>query len=69
VRYPYPSIPLTFTTIRRTPFEQIGGFDADFFVGHENNDLALRMLRAGYQVGAYEVRGAPCPHALAGASG
>lgn len=40
-----------FMLARRSAFEQIGGFDEDFFLYSEEIDLGLRMRLAGYTVG------------------
>ena len=34
--------------VRRTAFEQIGGFDPTFFLYYEDDDLCLRMQQAGW---------------------
>lgn len=36
--------------IKRTAFDQIGGFDEDYFFFLEETDLAVRMRRAGWKV-------------------
>ncbi|WP_422929459.1 glycosyltransferase [Singulisphaera sp. PoT] len=35
---------------RRTAIEAIGGFDANFIYQHEETDLCVRMIRAGYRI-------------------
>lgn len=35
--------------IRATPFEEIGGFDTNYFLYCEEEDIALRLSRHGYQ--------------------
>lgn len=37
--------------IRRSLFEQIGGFDPEFFLYGEDTDICLRVRKAGYRVG------------------
>ncbi len=39
--------------IRRQLFEQLGGFDGDFFAHSEEIDLCWRLKRAGYRIVAY----------------
>lgn len=36
--------------IRRTAFEQVGGWPGNFFFGHEGIDLAWRLVDAGWQI-------------------
>jgi len=36
--------------MRRSVFEELGGFDEQFLWGHEETDLARRALEAGYRV-------------------
>lgn len=36
--------------VRRAAWEEVGGFDEGFFMYFEDNDLCLRMRRAGWQV-------------------
>ena len=40
--------------IRRSAFEQIGGFDEDFFLYQAETDLCLRIRRAGHALGHSE---------------
>lgn len=40
-----------FMFVRKTAFDQIGGFDEDFFLYAEEIDLGLRMRKAGHTVG------------------
>lgn len=37
--------------MKRSLYEQIGGFDPDFFLYGEDTDICLRVRKAGYQVG------------------
>lgn len=39
-----------FLLIRRSAMEEIGGFDADFFLYYEDVDLCARMHKAGWKV-------------------
>lgn len=36
--------------IRRTAFEQVGGWPGNFFFGHEGIDLAWRLIDAGWRI-------------------
>ncbi len=36
--------------IRRTAFEQVGGWPGHFFYGHEGIDIAMRLLDAGWHI-------------------
>lgn len=36
--------------VRRDVFNQVGGFDENFFMGHEGPDLALRIRKIGYDI-------------------
>jgi len=36
--------------VRRQPFEEVGGFDSEFFMYHEDVDLGLRLRLDGYQI-------------------
>lgn len=36
--------------IRRTAFEQVGGWPGNFFYGHEGIDIAMRLLDAGWRL-------------------
>lgn len=36
--------------IRRTAFEQVGGWPGSFFFGHESIDLSWRLIDAGWQI-------------------
>jgi GT2 family glycosyltransferase len=36
--------------IRRTAFEQVGGWPGHFFYGHEGIDIAMRILDAGWRI-------------------
>lgn len=51
--------------VRKAVYEEIGGFDPDFFLYGEDVDICLRLRQAGYQIGY-------CPdaviHHVAGAS-
>jgi len=40
--------------LKRSLYEQIGGFDPDFFLYGEDTDICLRVRKAGYQVGYCE---------------
>ncbi|ULA62713.1 MAG: hypothetical protein LZF86_50093 [Nitrospira sp.] len=40
--------------IRREVFEQLGGFDADYFLYQDETDLCFRARQAGYQIGYTE---------------
>ena len=40
--------------VRRDTFEQLGGFDPDFFMYGEETDLCLRARRAGSEIGYIE---------------
>jgi len=48
VTIPYPSGAMML--VRRAAFEEVGGFDADFFMYHEDVDLGLRLRLAGYDI-------------------
>ncbi|MEM9595090.1 MAG: glycosyltransferase family 2 protein [Acidobacteriota bacterium] len=50
--------------VRRSAFEQIGGFDEGFFLYFEDVDLCLRLRRAGWRLA--EVRGAVAVHLKGG---
>ena len=39
--------------IRRTAFTEVGGYQGSFFYGHEETELALRVLDAGFKI-AYQ---------------
>jgi GT2 family glycosyltransferase len=45
--------------IRRTAFEQVGGYADDFFFGHEESDLAWRLLDAGWRI-TYDAEATMC---------
>jgi GT2 family glycosyltransferase len=40
--------------LKRSLYEQIGGFDPDFFLYGEDTDICLRVRKAGYQIGYCE---------------
>lgn len=46
--------------IRRSVFEEIGGFDEDFFMHNEETDLSWRVWLAGYRI--YYLERAKCQH-------
>ena len=48
VTIPYPSGALML--VRRQAFEEVGGFDPDFFMYHEDVDFGLRLRLAGYDI-------------------
>lgn len=56
-----------FYLIRRTVFEQVGGFDEDYFVYLEDLDLSLKVRRAGFK--AYYLSEANAFHRGGGTSG
>lgn len=43
--------------LRRKAWEQMGGFDEDFFMYFEDNDLCLRLRQAGWQIVYYPLLG------------
>ena len=43
-------VPGAFTIIRKSVFDQLGGFDERFFLYYEEVDFCRRVKRAGYQV-------------------
>lgn len=61
-RSPYPvfSVCAAAALYRRSAFEQVGGFDEDFFCYGEDVDLGFRLRLAGYE--AIQVPGAKVVH-------
>lgn len=53
--------------VRRTAFEAIGGFDETIFLFHEDDDLCLRLTRAGWRL--RHVHGAVARHGRGRSSG
>jgi len=51
------------SAIRRTVFLEAGGYPALFFYGHEETDLAWRLLDRGYRL-EYDAAARMCHHAL-----
>ncbi len=51
------------SAIRRTAFLEAGGYPALFFYGHEETDLAWRLLDRGYRI-EYDAAARMCHHAL-----
>ena len=49
--------------IRRAAFLEAGGYPALFFYGHEESDLAWRLLDRGYRI-EYDAAARMCHHAL-----
>ena len=49
--------------VRRTLFDEIGGFPENFFYAHEETDLAWRALDAGYRI-TYDADAVMCHPAL-----
>ncbi|GAA4965537.1 hypothetical protein GCM10023225_05800 [Kineococcus glutinatus] len=49
-RRPYPAVTGALVAVRRAAFEQVGGFDEDYWNGYEDVDLCLALAERGWGV-------------------
>ena len=49
--YPFPSVTAACWLLKKSVFEQLGGFDESYRNGFEDDDFCLRAQSAGYEVG------------------